>query len=371
MRRLSKKRIKECVEWSNCSAGVLENNTPAWFIVDQVYVGLYNKDLDIFCMADNRGFRCCDVAGCAPVGAAREIASYPKHGERVAVEIPQLPCIVTGIFNAKYLEVGEIEPVAAIELDPIYDFGYVSGAIAWSKVFSWYKVPEIPNYLLYDKSNIVEMPYSNEGWCKEDVGCPEECLVEEDIEIVPVAEADTPADSANQEDDINVTSEIAKSSVKKESKIRRGYKKVKKLKEGLSSDSSLKNISYEEIDLDEWLVVRYIPRKDDDLYIGDEEEDFDEELEADSDYYFISIIIKTDRVSGKRKYTFEARGDFHGVRASSFEELCDAIVEKASLHKAYFYGDVVLDEYSVQAVKRNIKKVALSKNLKKLLNNLQ
>lgn len=131
----------------------------------------------------------------------------------------------------------------------------------------------------------------------------------------------------------------------------------------------MKDISYEEIDLDEWLIVRYIytPRKNDDLYIRDREDDFGEELEVDSDYYFISLIIKTDRVKGRRKYTFEARGDFHSVRASSFEELCDVIVEKASSLEDYSYYDVVLDETSVQRVKNNIEKVALSKNLKKLL----
>ncbi len=221
------RRLSECVEWSKDYRGELENNSPVWFVVDQVYAGIYSKDLSIFCMADDKGFNCCDAVCFAPIGASRQLASYPKHGERVAVEIPQLPCIVTGTFNMKYLEEGAIDPVPAIELDPIYDFGDVSGAIAWSKVFAWYVVPEIPSYLCYDKTNIVEVPCKEdcEEECCEDVECPvEDDIEEESFEDDLTQEVDEDSQEVDLDDEIS--SEIVKSSITLESFYRKNRDKA-------------------------------------------------------------------------------------------------------------------------------------------------
>lgn len=211
---------EDCWEklWSE-DESILTHDEPCWFIVDDVYAGVYCEPLHIMCMADEKGFNISDTVCFAPVGASRQVASYPKHGERVAVEIPQLPCIATGTFNMKYLEEGAVDPIPAIELDPIYDFGDVSGAIAWSNVFAWYKVPEIPSYLCYDKTNIVECPTCEEECCDEVADEDLEGAVDiieditSEVEDAEVVEEESVEESSEETSEEEFSSEIVRSKV--------------------------------------------------------------------------------------------------------------------------------------------------------------
>ena len=116
-----------------------------WFIADgKIYIGLYEPEQDMFCMADGLGVPRSNVRQWKYI-TDKEIARYPKEKQIIAVDVPEFPCPVTGIFSDHLVDEETGDEFSGVLLDDEYAFceeGYDS--ISWDNVFAWYPVPDAP-----------------------------------------------------------------------------------------------------------------------------------------------------------------------------------------------------------------------------------
>lgn len=143
-------KIKEFSEvmWKEISKGELpKNNDLVWFIASQIiYVGVYWEEGKMFCMADCEGFKEEDVSHWMEMSSTKQIMSFPKNLEKVAVDIPQFGCAVTGTFERMFYNPNNGDIFPAVTLDKIYNTteSPKDKTVRWGCVFSWYKLPTLP-----------------------------------------------------------------------------------------------------------------------------------------------------------------------------------------------------------------------------------
>jgi len=116
-----------------------------WFIADgKIYVGLYEPEQQIFCMADGMGVELKEVRQWKYM-ADKEIAGYPKEKEIIAVDNPNFPCPVTGIFSDHLVDEETGDEFSGVLLDEDYEFCEMGcDSLHWEDVFAWYHLPEEP-----------------------------------------------------------------------------------------------------------------------------------------------------------------------------------------------------------------------------------
>lgn len=145
-----KNKIKESQlfieEWHDtCLA--LPDYDDVWFIADnRLCVGKYEPNQQLFCMADGFGVELKDVRQWKYVGVDKQIAKYPKEKQIVAVQTPDYPCLITGIFTDHCIDEETGDEVSAIITDEeVYNFEDI---IDWKRVLYWYVLPELPIVIL-------------------------------------------------------------------------------------------------------------------------------------------------------------------------------------------------------------------------------
>ena len=128
---------------------ILPDCDNVWFIADgKIYVGLYEPEQQIFCMADGLGVELKDVRQWKFL-ADKEVIGYPKEKEIVAIEVPDFPCPVTGIFSDHLVDEETGDEFSGVILDDEYQFCEIGAdSIHWEKVFSWYHLPDEPLKIL-------------------------------------------------------------------------------------------------------------------------------------------------------------------------------------------------------------------------------
>ena len=116
-----------------------------WFIADgKIYIGLYEPEQEIFCMADGLGVPLSNVRQWKYV-TDKEVVGYPKEKQIVAVDVPDFPCPVTGIFSDHLVDEETGDEFSGVLLDDEYTFCENGcDSIAWSNVFAWYPLPDEP-----------------------------------------------------------------------------------------------------------------------------------------------------------------------------------------------------------------------------------
>lgn len=139
-------RVKESKlfieEWHDtCLA--LPDYDDVWFIADnRLCVGKYEPNQQLFCMADGFGVELKDVRQWKYVGVNKQIAKYPKEKQIIAVQTPDYPCLITGIFTDHCIDEETGDEVSAIITDEeVYNSEDV---IDWKRVLYWYVLPELP-----------------------------------------------------------------------------------------------------------------------------------------------------------------------------------------------------------------------------------
>ena len=143
-------RVKEAQlfieEWHDTCLALPEYDD-VWFIADgRLCVGKYEPNQQLFCMADGFGVELKDVRQWKYVGVDKQIAKYPKEKQIVAVQTPDYPCLVTGIFTDHCIDEETGDEVSAIITDEeVYNFEDI---IDWKKVLYWYVLPELPIVIL-------------------------------------------------------------------------------------------------------------------------------------------------------------------------------------------------------------------------------
>ena len=143
-------RVKEAQlfieEWHDTCLALPEYDD-VWFIADgRLCVGKYEPNQQMFCMADGFGVELKDVRQWKYVGVDKQIAKYPKEKQIVAVQTPDYPCLVTGIFTDHCIDDETGDEVSAIITDEeVYNFEDI---IDWKKVLYWYVLPELPIVIL-------------------------------------------------------------------------------------------------------------------------------------------------------------------------------------------------------------------------------
>ena len=143
-------RVKEAQlfieEWHDTCLALPEYDD-VWFIADgRLCVGKYEPNQQLFCMADGFGVELKDVRQWKYVGVDKQIAKYPKEKQIVAVQTPDYPCLVTGIFTDHCIDEETGDEVSAIITDEeVYNFEDI---IDWKRVLYWYVLPELPIVIL-------------------------------------------------------------------------------------------------------------------------------------------------------------------------------------------------------------------------------
>ena len=156
------------IMWKDVSTGELpKNNEIVWFIVDKViYVGVFWEEGNLFCMADCEGFSACDVSHWMPVGATKQMMSFPKNLERVAVDIPQFSCLVTGTFERMFYNQNNGDMFPAVTLDKVYNTeeSPCDKTVRWGYVFTWHKIPELPACFTMDIPCVAQEDLTDEEY---------------------------------------------------------------------------------------------------------------------------------------------------------------------------------------------------------------
>ena len=143
-------RVKEAQlfieEWHDTCLALPEYDD-VWFIADgRLCVGKYEPNQQLFCMADGFGVELKDVRQWKYVGVDKQIAKYPKEKQIVAVQTPDYPCLITGIFTDHCIDEETGDEVSAIITDEeVYNSGDI---IDWKRVLYWYVLPELPIVIL-------------------------------------------------------------------------------------------------------------------------------------------------------------------------------------------------------------------------------
>ena len=143
-------RVKEAQlfieEWHDTCLALPEYDD-VWFIADgRLCVGKYEPNQQLFCMADGFGVELKDVRQWKYVGVDKQIAKYPKEKQIVAVQTPDYPCLITGIFTDHCIDDETGDEVSAIITDEeVYNFEDI---IDWKRVLYWYVLPELPIVIL-------------------------------------------------------------------------------------------------------------------------------------------------------------------------------------------------------------------------------
>ena len=136
---------------------ILPDYEKVWFIADgKIYVGMYEPEQKIFCMADGLGVPLQNVRQWKYV-ANKEVIGYPKEKQIVAVEAPEFPCPAVGIFSDHLIDEETGDEFSGIVLDEEYTFCEDGcDSLHWEEVFAWYPLPEEP-------LNVIETSNSIEG----------------------------------------------------------------------------------------------------------------------------------------------------------------------------------------------------------------
>ena len=136
---------------------ILPDYEKVWFIADgKIYVGMYEPEQKIFCMADGLGVPLQNVRQWKYV-ANKEVIGYPKEKQIVAVEAPEFPCPAVGIFSDHLIDEETGDEFSGIVLDEEYTFCENGcDSLHWEEVFAWYPLPEEP-------LNVIETSNSIEG----------------------------------------------------------------------------------------------------------------------------------------------------------------------------------------------------------------
>lgn len=116
-----------------------------WFIADgKIYIGLYEPEQKIFCMADGLGVPLAQVRQWKYI-TEKEVAGYPKEKQIIAVDVPDFPCPVTGIFSDHLTDEETGDEFSGVVLDEEYAFCEGGcDSVKWENVFAWYPLPEEP-----------------------------------------------------------------------------------------------------------------------------------------------------------------------------------------------------------------------------------
>lgn len=128
---------------------------------NNIYVGVYNKDMKTVDMADGFGIPVEELKYWKPVNESKEYTAFPANGETVLCELGELGCLVIGMFTDRFDDEETGERVKVVILDPIYEFEgeeTTDIVIDWSNVLSWYRVTPlkeirdicVDNYVLGD-----------------------------------------------------------------------------------------------------------------------------------------------------------------------------------------------------------------------------
>lgn len=147
---MKEKRVKESQlfieEWHDtCLA--LPDYDDVWFIADgRLCVGKYEPTQQMFCMADGMGVDLRYVRQWKYVGINKQIAVFPKEKQIIAVQTPDYPCLITGIFTDHCIDEETGDEVSAVITDEtVYEYEDI---IDWKRVSYWYTLPELPIVIL-------------------------------------------------------------------------------------------------------------------------------------------------------------------------------------------------------------------------------
>lgn len=147
---MKKNRVRESQlfieEWHDTCLE-LPDYDDVWFIADnRLCVGKYEPNQQMFCMADGMGVELRYVRQWKYVGINKQIAVFPKEKQIIAVQTPDFPCLITGIFTDHCIDDVTGDEVSAVITDEtVYEFEDI---IDWKRVSYWYALPEMPIVIL-------------------------------------------------------------------------------------------------------------------------------------------------------------------------------------------------------------------------------
>lgn len=122
---------------------VLPDYDNVWFIADgKICVGIYEPEQKVFCMADGMGFELKNVRQWKYVGIDKQIAKFPNEKQIIAVSIPKIPCLATGIFTDHCIDEKTGDEVSAVILD------WEMGIVPFKEVSYWFEIPQEPLVVL-------------------------------------------------------------------------------------------------------------------------------------------------------------------------------------------------------------------------------
>lgn len=127
----------------------LPESKDVWFICEgKIYVGVYEPNQKIFCMADGLGVELKYVRQWKYVGSDKQIAKFPKENEVIGAKVKNLPCLVTCIFSHHFKDTETGNDTDGILLDAEYEFCDNANVFKWGDVSYYFTIPEEPIVLL-------------------------------------------------------------------------------------------------------------------------------------------------------------------------------------------------------------------------------
>lgn len=224
-----------------------------WFIADgKIYVGLYEPEQQIFCMADGLGVELKEVRQWKYL-SDKEVIGYPKEKEIIAIENPDFPCPITGIFSDHLICEETGDEFSGVLLDEEYEFCKNGcDSLPWEDVFAWYHLPEEPLKVL-EPTDVypiaIDTPFKTDETVEdivedgaaptvmeptetvEDIAGPNpEPIIEEgEAEVIPTAEGESAiAASKTEEEPIEEEERLVRESVEDplDLKVAKWYKET-------------------------------------------------------------------------------------------------------------------------------------------------
>lgn len=230
--------MKECLfidKWHD-TCDILPDSDDVWFIYNgKICVGVYEPEQKVFCMADGLGVELKNVRQWKYVGINKQIAKYPDEKQVVAISVPTLPCLATGIFTDHCVDEKTGDEVSAVILD------WEMGIIPFNKISHWFEIPSEPLVVLEPVGDapIAVMP-------TPETFVPNEASASVEVEC---KDCDAPAQTSDSEDTTpeqpmelgpeSMDSDDVKSSIAKSKMAVSGSEDLKKdpIKTGIITES--------------------------------------------------------------------------------------------------------------------------------------
>lgn len=289
---MKKNRIKESQlfieEWHDtCLA--LPDYEDVWFIVDnRLCVGKYEPNQQMFCMADGMGVELRYVRQWKYVGINKQIAVFPKEKQIIAIQTPEYPCLITGIFTDHCIDEATGDEVSAVITDDtIYNCEEI---IDWKRVSYWFALPEMPIVVLDPVGDAITIAIPD----TEEVIVDRTGVTDEDLQ-------DTTSDLCNCEGNacecvgpMSMDSEEVKSAIANSNTL-----SEKCLKEGLEDEDTTESTVEEDLDIydidaPEPSTQEVSEESEEEPHEEDEENSIEEDSELQNsvkDWYTVSFEV--------------------------------------------------------------------------------